>query len=71
MIYSSKKIETASRLIEQRIPREMAYRMMGLVERNTSSVVMINAANTILLGHEKTLSNCKKHLPKNAVSDEG
>ncbi|MCF6764701.1 hypothetical protein L3V82_02865 [Thiotrichales bacterium 19S3-7] len=60
---SSKKLEIVSRLIEQRIPAEMAYRMMGLRE----STQIILTQEDALESEGDLISEYQRYKPKNTI----
>ena len=63
---SSKKLEIVSRLIEQRIPAQMAYRLMGLKERSQTPDIILNQGET-LEAEDNLISDYRRYKPKNTV----
>ncbi|MCF6768028.1 hypothetical protein L3V86_06610 [Thiotrichales bacterium 19S11-10] len=66
---SSKKLETASRLIEQRIPAQMAYRMMGLKDRAQMPDVIIQF--DAICNNDHILPEYRRYRPKNTLISQG
>lgn len=63
---SSKKLEIVSRLIEQRIPAEMAYRLMGLKERPQTPDIILSQEDS-LEAEDDLISDYRRYKPKNTA----